>query len=357
MRGPKIGSLTVLTRLTRRGAPASSPPAPPAAVPRLPCPRQKGVVVALFYSRGIGGWLKKTIEVICQIVEWLHNIVWVKFVCPMMKFVLDFATTINNFLQDLVGVIARIPGVPTQWATDILLILESILLSVQDFLKDCSQKDFSCTDEMASIPQPEPTGALPMPTRCWSTYLTFFGDNQQLQCTAADTCQAQSALGLSASEYIVCGRCPKLQNSNIRDYGCNAVTKLCSCAVPILHTSHCSSNEDCLIPDAATSCKLIKNDLTLSKTTILCDECQYQRTCLHDVVTGLGTCACGFQRTPFQTCTAADVASQNAITLMYNNLCLYSSSRQWLTFHSPFPVKIWMQLPALVRGFQICKSI
>ena len=298
----------------------------------------KESVVALFYSRGIGGWLKTTIEVICQIVEWLHNIVWAEFICPMMKFVLDFATTINNFLQDLVGVIGRIPGVPTQWATDILLILESILLSVQDFLKDCSQKDFSCTDDMTGIPKPEPTGALPMPTRCWSTYLTFFGDNQQLQCTAADTCRAQGAMGLSASEYIVCGRCPKLQNSNIRDYGCDAVTKLCSCAVPVVHTSHCSTNDDCLIPDTNTACNLIKNDLTLSKTTILCDECQYQRTCLHDVVTGLGTCACGFQRTPFQTCTAADVASQNAITLMYNNLCLYSSSRLWLTFQTELTI-------------------
>ena len=298
----------------------------------------KQSVVALIYSRGIGGWLKKTIEVICQIVEWLHNIVWAEFVCPMMKFILDFATSINNFLQELVKTIGSIPGVPTQWAENILLILETILLSVQDFLKDCSQKEFSCTDDSSGIPAAERTGALPMPTRCWSTYLTFFGDNQQLQCTAADTCRAQGALGLSASEYIVCGRCPKLDNNNIRDYGCDALTKLCSCAVPILHTSHCSSNEDCLIADAETSCKLIKNDLTLSKTTILCDECQYQRTCLHDVVTGLGTCACGFQRTPFQTCTAADVTSQNAITLMYNNLCLYSMSREWLTFQTELTI-------------------
>ena len=201
----------------------------------------KQSIVALFYTRGIGGWLKKTIEVICLIVEALHNIVWAEFVCPMMQFVLDFATTINNFLQDLVGIIGRIPGVPTQWLEDILSVVETILLSVQDFLKDCSQKDFSCTDDMIDMPATEPTGALPMPTRCWSTYLTFFGDNQQLQCTAADTCRAQGAFGLSASEYIVCGRCPKLNSNNLRDYGCDALTKICSCAVPILHTSHCSS--------------------------------------------------------------------------------------------------------------------
>jgi len=124
----------------------------------------KQSVVALFYSRGIGGWLKRTIETICLIVEWLHNIVLAEFVCPMIKFILDFATTINNFLQELVSAISRIPGVPTQWAEDILRIIENILLSVQDFLKDCSQKDFSCTDDMLGVPEPGPTRALPMPT-------------------------------------------------------------------------------------------------------------------------------------------------------------------------------------------------
>ena len=146
-------------------------------------------------------------------------------------------------------------------------MLESIVYYIQDTLNDCAARDFACSDSTDSVPESPSSGTLPVPTRCWSTYLTFFGDNQQLQCTAADTCRAQGAQGLSPSEYIVCGMCPQLDNPNVRDFGCDWVTKLCSCAVPILGTSHCSTNEDCSHTGVDTSCKLIKDDLSLSKTS------------------------------------------------------------------------------------------
>ena len=169
-----------------------------------------------------------------------------------------------------------------------------------------------------------------MPTRCWSSYLTFFGDNQQLQCTAADTCRASRV----SSELIVCGNCPTMASVNILDYGCDSLTKLCTCAIPILGTTYCSSNEDCLYANAETTCRFIKDDLSLSVTSVRCDECQFQRMCLHDVYTGLGTCACGFKQRQFQACTPQDVAMQNPISLVLENLCLYTSARIDVAFQT-----------------------
>ena len=137
-----------------------------------------------------------------------------------------------------------------------------------------------------------------------------------------------------SSELTACGQCDRQESENIRDYGCDSLTKLCTCAVPILGTTYCSSNEDCLHTNADVTCRFIKDDLSLSATSVSCDECQFQRMCLHDVYTGIGTCACGFQQRRFQTCTPQDVVQQNPISLVLENLCLYTSARIDVSFQT-----------------------
>ena len=78
----------------------------------------KSSMIELLYSRGIGGWIKTTIEVICTIVELIYNTLWAYLLCPVVQFVLQLVTIFVNFIQKLVRVLDAIPFVPVEWAYD-----------------------------------------------------------------------------------------------------------------------------------------------------------------------------------------------------------------------------------------------
>jgi hypothetical protein len=117
----------------------------------------------------------------------------------------------------------------------------------------------------------------------------IFGDNQQLSCTAADTCK----LGSLSSERIMCGACPSQSNPSIQEYACDYITSICTCAVPQLRESSCLVNDDCMQLDDETSCMIINDDLQISRSSILCSKCQFQSMCFHSALGDSGVCACG----------------------------------------------------------------
>ena len=65
------------------------------------------------------------------------------------------------------------------------------------------EADFGCDALVPEQPVTLSDGILPASTRCWSTYVTFFGDTQQLSCTNADTCKK----GDANFELVTCGAC------------------------------------------------------------------------------------------------------------------------------------------------------
>lgn len=76
--------------------------------------------------------------------------------------------------------------------------------------------------------------------------------------------------------------------------------------------------------DDETSCMLINDDLQVSRSAILCNQCQFQSMCFHSELGDSGVCACGTRQRQFQTCSPQDAQTQNSLSLMLNNLCIVS---------------------------------
>ena len=169
---------------------------------------------------------------------------------------------------------------------------------IGDFLGECEPRTMGCVLPSILSQDSSNLGTLPMPTRCWSSYVTYFGDNQQLSCTAADTCKSSSL----SSTNVMCGACPAQINPNIQDYACDYVTSICTCAIPHLRSSECFVNEDCQHDDE-TSCMLINDNLQLSRSAILCSQCMFESMCYHSVLGDNGVCACGTRQRSFQMCS------------------------------------------------------
>jgi hypothetical protein len=116
-----------------------------------------------------------------------------------------------------------------QRADSFIETLHKMIGGLKKGLCECVTKDMKCFLETAFGDYDSDVGALPMPTRCWTTYLTFFGDNQQLSCTKADTCK--QGLLQSLSDLVVCDACPVLSNPDVQDFACDALTGMCTCCV------------------------------------------------------------------------------------------------------------------------------
>lgn len=170
-------------------------------------------------------------------------------------------------------------------------------------------------------PPPHNQGTLPVATRCFSTYTTFFGDGQTLSCSPADTCN----LNLAGNEGVeVCGSCPSglSESSGVTTrFGCSKVTKICTCNVPTYSESQCHSNDDCYRSDR--SCRLIGSDFEGGFGSEPCDICQTNKMCFLEAGRQAGYCACGLSKIDFATCKAADVSK--TIKVRIDSMCLLTS--------------------------------
>lgn len=276
-------------------------------------------ITEIALSRGVGSFFKELMKAICLIVEWIHNNIWAKIVCHIVKFVLELAKIILDVWKTIVDILSKL-FLPVDILKQYIKFIQDVLDRISDNLGQCDERNFECELESASETDGAEAGTLPMPTRCWSTYISFFGDNQQLSCTRADTCKA----GSLESERVVCGACPPQSNPSIRDFACDYITSICTCGVPEFSSTSCLVNEDCMHSDSEASCLLVNNDLQTSRYSVPCDQCQSQRLCLHSSLGDVGVCACGAQERNFQLCSAAEASEQSSPSLMLSNLCLYT---------------------------------
>lgn len=291
-------------------------------------------VLKLVTSKGIGKHLKELFRYICLSVEFIFNKIWSPVICPVIQFVIDIAQDFQDVMKVIQKILFSSPAlmyfIPV--IDSINAGIEEALQQLENSLNECQEKEFGCDFEEDPTTRDENLGELPVPTRCWSTYLTFFGDNQQLSCTRADTCKTSRTSG---SDTTVCAACPEQENPNIQDFACDYVTKLCTCSVPRLETTYCSSNDDCMHREFESSCRLLSDDLQISRSSLPCTNCQYERLCYIDYADAnsqLGVCVCGATQRHFQTCSRQDYESQETMSLILNNLCLYTQSRQVISF-------------------------
>lgn len=279
-------------------------------------------VLELAMSKGVGSTFKEIVMALCSVVEWIYNNLWAKVLCPIVQFVLEYIKILIDVWETVVDVLRSL-GVNVHMLDSFIEFVRNTIDVISSSLNECTALPADiCVLGLSVSANAEARGVLPMPTRCWSSYVTFFGDNQQLSCSVADTCKLSSL----SSERIMCGACPVQSNPSIQDFACDYVTSICTCAVPQLRSSSCLVNEDCMLGDSESSCMLINDNLELSRSAVACSECQFQSMCFHTDTSDSGVCACGRRQRVFQLCTAEDTLKRNSLSLMLHNLCIYSQS-------------------------------
>ena len=251
-----------------------------------------------------GKFLQELISLMCRILNFMR----VDILCPMIK---DVLVPIINKIGDAVKFFNNGAGKSIKrGAADLIAIAD-------DHLCDYTDCDFQFLSEGEHH-----NGALPVPTRCWSSYLTYYGDTDSLSCSRADTCRRS----LTDNTRIVCAQCPAAMDG-YDDYKCEPMTKLCTCNVQRYVRTECSMNDDC--NQAGASCNYLLSDLSLSTGVTSCDACQTQRVCYLDVLTDQRFCACGLFPLRFSTCNQGYTGK----TMMpgSDKLCLYQPDSKFLS--------------------------
>jgi len=160
-------------------------------------------IFQLVFRKGYSKAFLELMKMVCNMVNWLYNVFVVGCICPIMNGYINFLGGLAGFCDNVTGV-----------TIDFLLSDVTPISSFDDIRKSrtgviqktigmCDENKFNC-DVMDLAEDAFPvTGSLPAVTQCWSTYVTFYGDNQPLSCTNADTCKVsamgQCPLGLSGS--------------------------------------------------------------------------------------------------------------------------------------------------------------
>ena len=187
---------------------------------------------------------------------------------------------------------------------------------------------------------------LPMPTRCWSTYNTFYGDSSMLSCRASDTCYKS----ITDTTLVKCSMCEK-PFQDYEMFGCSEITQTCTCNLPTFTEQECISNEECFNSDSV--CRFLDGELEPSIGFTRCENCQTKRFCLLTSGRSTGYCACGLLNVEFARC----VQRGEAVIPGYNQLCIYTQDYNYLkTTEYIFSFYTTMSVPcvALNPAFTTC---
>lgn len=203
----------------------------------------------------------------------------------------------------------------------------------------------SCMSFQNATQEADPSKApLPTPTRCWSTYVTYFGDARPLSCTPFDTCSNPYAKGIFAEsddfsnnlfdldsyqkrDLVQCRECPT-PPAGYADFGCDAVLKQCTCQVPEFAPTRCVSNIECMASVGASAsesqCQFLDSELALSVGSVPCAACSGVTACYVAPNAVSGVCACALQQQLFAACPETEVGM--SVWPAFDKLCLYHVS-------------------------------
>ena len=146
-----------------------------------------------------------------------------------------------------------------------------------------------------------PSGANPVATRCSAEYIPSVDDSNALSCSRSDTCRRSEIYfggdGTGTRTMpIVCSQCNHQTDITVSTYGCDILTKQCTCnRIPRLRTS-CTTNSECWLPDAM--CNKVSDFSTGSSSGGMeCSRCGTpEPVCLiTDGRNDIGTCSCLMQ--------------------------------------------------------------
>jgi hypothetical protein len=274
-------------------------------------------------------WMKEIAKLYCWVLENVIAPVVKKLLLPFWSFIL----TVFKDMKKALGYFG-LGG-----AFDpIIAMLTFAVDSLTDFPDACPGEDNE--DDEARSP-----GTLPVATKCWSTYQTFFGDNNVLSCTKADTCHR----GVTDTSLVMCGACPN-PSTDFAPFGCLSVTKTCTCSVPVFAMQYCESNSDCYAEDS--SCKYLDGELEPSIGFTRCSSCQHKRLCFVGAGASVGYCACTLFDVQWGRCLDQGAA----VNPGYDNMCVLTTDYNALqsSFVFSFDASLSTACRLLNQGFTFC---
>ena len=253
------------------------------------------LIYKVIFEGPMGQWIMTMIIKICEFLNWVYNNIIQRIVCwarEVVLFALDFANGVVDVLNKIaMGGLGSVKKGISDAKTE-----------VRKSLTCNNRNPLDCNISFRN--DPPLTTTLPLPTRCWAGVEP--GVNS-FSCTAADTCMDQDLSN------VICGACTKA--SAMIQFGCNTLTKLCSCNVFSQDTSFCSSHEECTMDNANVECEFVDSYLEPSYGHIPCKQCP-KPICLISDGSGRGKCTCLLRPIPNQGCIGlGERVSPNAASL------------------------------------------
>ena len=237
----------------------------------------------------------------CEMVKFTIVPIVKNVILPIVIFFEDVVREINSWCKPLK--LCDMTTEPTE--------LSDTRRHLEDFDMECK---FNFFNDNIDINAP-----LPIATRCWSTYNTFYGDSSMLSCRNTDTCYKS----LTDTTLVKCNTCAE-PSEDYKIFGCSDITKTCTCNLPTFREQECITNEECLDSDAV--CRFVDSELEPSIGFTRCDACQTRRVCLLTSGRSTGYCACGLTNIEFARCTQRGAA----VIPGYNKLCIYTQDYNYL---------------------------
>jgi hypothetical protein len=249
----------------------------------------------------LGKYLEGAIKWMCQFLAWLFTNVIHVMLCWMRMYLLILLRYVAMPLVDILNGVAF---------GKLGYLRDGVNIAI-----DLVEKNVPCDDKelfKCSIGENEvddTTGLLPNPTRCWAGVEPGIGS---LGCSAADTCMDDN-FGL-----VACGACKGA--SFMIKYGCNTLTKLCSCNVFPVGITACNSHQECTMEGSSIDCQYVDSYLQPSYGNVPCQQCA-NPICLISDGSGVGKCSCLLRPVSNQRCTSVgERVSPNAA-----EMCLVAS--------------------------------
>jgi hypothetical protein len=272
-------------------------------------------------------WLKEIAKMYCWVLKNIIAPVVKSVLLPVWSFLLDIFKELKKSLWLIAWVFEPIIGILT-FAVD----------SATTFPEECPEEDNE--DDEARSP-----GTLPVATKCWSTYNTFFGDNNVLSCTKADTCHRS----VTDTSLVMCGSCGE-PTTDFAPFGCLSVTKTCTCSVPLFTMQYCESNSDCYAEDS--TCKYLDGELEPSIGFTRCSSCQNKRMCFVGAGSSVGYCACTLFDVQWGRCLDQGAA----VNPGYDDMCVLTTDYNALqsTFLFSYDESMSTACRLLNQGFTFC---
>jgi len=274
-------------------------------------------------------WIKTIVKMYCWVLENVIAPVVKKALLPLFSVLL----TVFKELQKGLGYIG------VGWVFDPAIAILTFAVDAATNFPD------RCEDENNEDDETRSPGSLPVATKCWSTYNTFFGDNNVLSCTKADTCHR----GVTDTSLVMCGACAN-PTTDFAPFGCLSVTKTCTCSVPLFAMQYCEANSDCYTEES--SCKYLDNELEPSIGFTRCSSCQHKRICFVGAGASVGYCACTLFDVQWGRCLDQGAA----VNPGYDKMCVLTTDYNALQSSFVFGFDQSMSSPCrlLNQGFTFC---